>query len=84
MEAGADRLTISQGGQIVHQGRHALARPDTAQPRITTAASADGVGLAVAHERESTPTAHDALQARIIAWRRGRRLPGRPERREAR
>ncbi|NBE53972.1 hypothetical protein [Streptomyces boluensis] len=68
MEAGPDRLAITRGGRIVHQGRHALARPDTAEARVATAASADsGVGLAVVHERESTPAEHDALQARIIA-----------------
>ncbi|MFE7268305.1 hypothetical protein ACFU9B_40965 [Streptomyces sp. NPDC057592] len=42
MEAGPDRLTITRNGVIVHQGRHALARPDTAEPRTTTTAGPDG------------------------------------------
>ncbi|MFD7496639.1 hypothetical protein ACFV8T_30420 [Streptomyces sp. NPDC059832] len=40
----------------MHQGRHALARPDTTEPRLTTAAGPDGtVGLAVVRERAYAP-----------------------------
>ncbi|MFF9594223.1 hypothetical protein ACF1FX_34460 [Streptomyces sp. NPDC014646] len=35
MEAGSDRLTITRDGVIVHQGRHALPRPHTAEPQLT-------------------------------------------------
>ncbi|WP_326771095.1 hypothetical protein OG978_45875 (plasmid) [Streptomyces sp. NBC_01591] len=68
MEAGPDRLTITRNNVIVHQGRHALARPDTAEPRITTAAGPDGtVGWAVVQEREYTPAEMSALEQKIIA-----------------
>lgn len=67
MEAGPDRLTVTRQGEVVHQGRHALARPDNAQPRLTTAAGADGgFGWAVVQEREYTPAELDALQQKII------------------
>ncbi|MFF3735330.1 hypothetical protein ACFYXM_34955 [Streptomyces sp. NPDC002476] len=33
MEAGPDRLTLTRDGVIIHQGRHALPRPDTTDPR---------------------------------------------------
>ncbi|MET8747879.1 MULTISPECIES: hypothetical protein [unclassified Streptomyces] len=68
MEAGPDRLTITRGGVIVCQGRHALARPDTAEPRVTTVAGPDGaIGWAVVQEREYTPAELNALQQRILA-----------------
>ncbi|MGW2113496.1 hypothetical protein [Streptomyces sp. NPDC001948] len=55
MEAGPDRLTLTRDGQVVYQGRHALARPDTAEPRLTTAAGPDGrIGWADHH----TPLNH--------------------------
>ncbi|MFB6879185.1 hypothetical protein [Streptomyces sp. NPDC056323] len=74
MEAGPDRLTITRNGVIVHQGRHALARPDTAEPRITTAAGPDGaIGWAVVQEREYTPAEMSALEQKILA--RGAELP---------
>lgn len=67
MEAGPDSLTVTRGGEIVHQGRHALARPDDAPPRLTTAAGADGaVGWAVVQERQFTPAELDGLQHKII------------------
>ncbi|MFE3152567.1 hypothetical protein ACFXJ6_38965 [Streptomyces sp. NPDC059218] len=68
MEAGPDRLTITRDGQVVHQGRHALARPDTTEPRLTTAAGPDGaIGWAVFQEREYTPAGLDVLERRILA-----------------
>ncbi|MFB7853321.1 hypothetical protein ACFC34_40820 [Streptomyces sp. NPDC056053] len=68
MEAGPDRLTITRDGQVVHQGRHALARPDTAEPRLTTAAGPDGtIGMAVVQEREYTPAELDPLAQQILA-----------------
>ncbi|MFG3532866.1 hypothetical protein ACGF8B_40100 [Streptomyces sp. NPDC047917] len=68
MEACPDRLTITRGDVIVHQGRHAPARPDTAEPRLTTAAGPDGaIGWAVVHEREYTPAGMSALEQRILA-----------------
>ncbi|SCF75528.1 hypothetical protein [Streptomyces sp. Ncost-T10-10d] len=52
----------------MHQGRHALARPDTAEPRITTAAGPDGpIGWAVVQEREYTPAEMSALEQGILA-----------------
>ncbi|MFE7429516.1 MULTISPECIES: hypothetical protein [unclassified Streptomyces] len=33
IEADPDRLTITRDGVIVHQGHHALPRPDTTDPR---------------------------------------------------
>ncbi|MFF8618542.1 hypothetical protein [Streptomyces sp. NPDC015350] len=68
MEAGPDRLTLTRDGVIVHQGRHALARPDTAEARVTTAAGADGaLGMAVVQEREYTPAELETLEQRILA-----------------
>ncbi|WP_331750808.1 MULTISPECIES: hypothetical protein [unclassified Streptomyces] len=68
MEAGPDRLTITRNSVIVHQGRHALARRDTTEPRITNAAGPDGtIGWAVVHEREYTPAEMNALQQKIVA-----------------
>ncbi|MFB7853525.1 hypothetical protein [Streptomyces sp. NPDC056053] len=68
MEAGPDRITVIRAGVIVHQGRHALARPDTAEPRLITAAGPDGtLGMAVFQEREHTPTELDTLEQRILA-----------------
>ncbi|MGW1193089.1 hypothetical protein [Streptomyces sp. NPDC002559] len=68
VEAGPDRLTITRDGQVVHQGRHALARPDTANPRITTAAGPDGtIGWAVFQEHEHTPAELETLEQRILA-----------------
>ncbi|MFB7852828.1 hypothetical protein ACFC34_38245 [Streptomyces sp. NPDC056053] len=70
MEAGPDRLTLTRDGQVVHQGRHALARPDTADPRLTTTASGgpDGaLGLAAFQEHECTPAELDTLEQRILA-----------------
>ncbi|MFE3151283.1 hypothetical protein ACFXJ6_32240 [Streptomyces sp. NPDC059218] len=55
MGAGPDRLTITRNGVIVHQGRHTLARPDTAEPRITTAVGGGAIGWAAVQEREYTP-----------------------------
>ncbi|MFF4667876.1 hypothetical protein [Streptomyces sp. NPDC001282] len=40
MEAGPDRLTINRDGVVVHQGRHALPRPHTAEPQLTPGAFA--------------------------------------------
>ncbi|MER5503143.1 hypothetical protein ABT096_39045 [Streptomyces sp. NPDC002561] len=68
MEAGPDRLTITRDGQVVHQGRHALARPDTADPRITTVAGPDGTpSMAVFQEHEHTPAELDTLEQQILA-----------------
>ncbi|MEU3423594.1 hypothetical protein AB0F39_34475 [Streptomyces murinus] len=68
MEAGPDRLTVIRDGQIVHQGRHALAQPDDAPLRITTAAGPDGaIGWAVVQERQYTPAELDGLAQRIVA-----------------
>nr|BFD86945.1 hypothetical protein StreXyl84_63460 [Streptomyces sp. Xyl84] len=51
MEAGSDRLAVLRGGQVLHQGRHALARPGAADPRVTMTVGADGtMGLAVVQE----------------------------------
>ncbi|MFJ2629959.1 hypothetical protein ACIO6T_43230 [Streptomyces sp. NPDC087532] len=76
MEAGPDRLTITRNGAIVHQGRHALARPDTAEPRVTTAAGPDGaIGWAVVQEREYAPAEMSALEQKILA--RGAELAAR-------
>ncbi|MFF3959430.1 hypothetical protein ACFYY1_40560 [Streptomyces sp. NPDC001890] len=75
MEAGPDRLTITRNGVIVHQGRHALARPDTAEPRITTAAIDGAIGWAVVQERQYTPAEMNALEQKIIA--RGAELASR-------
>jgi hypothetical protein len=79
MEAGPDRLTITRDGQIVHQGRHALARPDTAEPRLTSAAGPNSaVGLALVQEREYTPAEMSALAQKVIA--RGAELAARCDR----
>ncbi|MEV7722351.1 hypothetical protein [Streptomyces sp. NPDC088184] len=68
MEAGPDRLTITRDGVIVHQGRHALPRPGTAEPRLTTAVGPDGtIGWAVVQEREYTPAEISDLTKRILA-----------------
>ncbi|MFE2936239.1 hypothetical protein [Streptomyces sp. NPDC059278] len=67
MEAGPDRLTITRDGVIVHQGRNALARPDTAEARLTTAAGPDGgVGWAVVQERKYTPAEMSALEQKTL------------------
>lgn len=75
---GPARLTITRNNVIVHQGRHALPRPDTTEPRITTAAGPDGtIGWAVVQEREYTPaemrgmprscgSAREGLPSRVI------------------
>ncbi|MFB7915542.1 hypothetical protein [Streptomyces sp. NPDC056061] len=43
MRPAPDRLTITRDGVVVHRCRRALARPDTTEPRVTTAAGpADG------------------------------------------
>ncbi|MEU5430924.1 hypothetical protein AB0H73_35700 [Streptomyces olivoreticuli] len=83
MEAGPDRLTITRDGAIVHQGHHALPRPDTAAVRLTTAASADGDGLvlAVVREREYTPAELDELMQKTIA--RGQEAAARHDARRA-
>ncbi|MCX4851979.1 hypothetical protein [Streptomyces sp. NBC_00893] len=79
MEAGPDRLTITRDGVVVHQGRHALARPDTTEPRLTTAAGLDGgVGRAVVQEREYTPAEMSTLEQKILA--RGAELADRYDR----
>ncbi|MET9662709.1 hypothetical protein [Streptomyces sp. NPDC006510] len=81
MEAGPDRLTITRDGVIVHQGHHALPRPDTAEPRITTAAGPDGdVGWAVVQDREYTPTEMNALEQKILA--RGAELAARHDQKQ--
>ncbi|MFB7216482.1 hypothetical protein [Streptomyces sp. NPDC056255] len=68
MKAGPDRLTIIRTGVIVHQGRHALARPDTAEPRITIAAGLDGTaGWAVVQEPEYTPAEVSDLEQKTLA-----------------
>ncbi|MFB7598954.1 hypothetical protein [Streptomyces sp. NPDC056160] len=68
MEAGPDRLAILRDGRVVHQGRHALARPGAADPRVTMAAGADGtMGLAVVQERECTPAEADDLLAKVVS-----------------
>ncbi|MGW1848274.1 hypothetical protein [Streptomyces sp. NPDC001966] len=67
MEAGPDRLTITRDGVIVHQGRHALARPDTAEPQITTAAIDGAIGWAVVQKRQYTPAEMSTLEQKILA-----------------
>ncbi|GAA1335011.1 hypothetical protein GCM10009647_076990 [Streptomyces sanglieri] len=68
MEAGPDRLTITRAGEIVHQGRHPLALPDTTEPRITTVAGPDGtIGYAVVRERGYTPAEIIDLQRKVLA-----------------
>lgn len=63
MEAGPDRPTITRNGAIVHQGRHALPRPETTEPRLTSAAGPNGaVGLALVQEIEYTPAEMSALE----------------------
>ncbi|GAA1334033.1 hypothetical protein GCM10009647_075410 [Streptomyces sanglieri] len=53
---------------IVHQGRHALACPDTAEPWVTTAAGPDGtVGWSVVQERAYTPAEMSTLKQKIRA-----------------
>lgn len=67
MEAGPDRLAVLRGGRTVHQGRHALTRPDTAGPRMTKTAGADGtMGLAVVQERQCTPAQAEDLLAKVV------------------
>ncbi|MFE2936122.1 hypothetical protein [Streptomyces sp. NPDC059278] len=79
MEAGPDRLTITRDGQVVHQGRHALARPDAAEARLTTAAGpGGGVGRAIVQEREYTPAETSTLEQKILA--RGAELADRYDR----
>lgn len=63
----------------MHQGRHALARPDTAEPQITTADGPDGaIGWAVVQEREYTPAEMSTLEQKILA--RGAELASRHNR----
>ncbi|WHM40889.1 hypothetical protein [Streptomyces sp. BPTC-684] len=68
-EADPDRLTLTRNGTLVHQGRHILARDtDTAEPRLTTAISADGtIEWAIVQERQHTPAEYEDLEQKVIA-----------------
>ncbi|MFD7498405.1 hypothetical protein ACFV8T_39885 [Streptomyces sp. NPDC059832] len=69
-------LTITRDSVLVHQGHHALARPDTAEPRMTTAAGPDGaMGWAVVRERTYTPAEMSTLGQKTLA--RGTELAAR-------
>ncbi|MEU6927348.1 hypothetical protein [Streptomyces sp. NPDC046631] len=59
--------TITRNDVIVHQGRHALARPDTAERRITSVVGDGAIGWAVVREREYTPAEMSALEQKIIS-----------------
>lgn len=62
MEAGPDRPAITRDDQVLH----ALARLGDAEPRLTTAAGADGsFGWAVVQERACAPAELDDLQQKI-------------------
>ncbi|MEL5955716.1 hypothetical protein AADR41_13260 [Streptomyces sp. CLV115] len=63
---GPDRLTITHDGVIVHQGLHTLARPEAAEPRVTTAVGPAGtIGWAAVDQ----PTSPSGLRRfLVVSW----------------